>query len=502
MRFETLGRRIATAPRAIVLGLVALTLALTPGAVRVRVAPASLDAPEFASFALTCEGGVWSLECLANLDELTRALANAPATVVRVDSLATRHQVVAEGGALHLRPLVAELPATRVELRRLHARALADPAATRGLIAGDWTTLVRAELRGDAAPGEVHALVESLRAGFERPPEVSLAVVSRAWSERELELGARRDLTRLVPDVLVALRWSRRSCSRACAGCSSRRWPQRWPGRGVSGLLGFDLGTSSAALSSAIAATAAAVPRAGPPRPPRRRGARPTPLPGRSLLGAPLAVAGLARRSPSLRRAAGVRLARWDRGWRWTSRRAARVDRPACGWLALSSASPSRCGAARSTRQWRRRSAGSTALRGHATGVAPSSDSRSSARRPRRKQLQSDGATALLGGGRVRGRANRARLRRRRRLRIELDSGSARTSSRASSNRRSRSSARWRASLGWLGQLARRRRADPRHARAPRRRPRARGRPPDPRTGRGHARAPRARGAGAPGRRD
>jgi hypothetical protein len=105
-----------------VLGLVALTLALTPGAVRVRVAAASLGAPEFASFALTCETGVWSIECLANLDELTRALANAPALVARVDSLATRQQFVFESGALRLRPLVAERPADPDDLRRLRAR--------------------------------------------------------------------------------------------------------------------------------------------------------------------------------------------------------------------------------------------------------------------------------------------------------------------------------------------------------------------------------------------
>ena len=155
MRFETLGRRIAAAPRAIVFGLVALTLALSPGAVRVRVAEPPGDAPEHALFALTCKSGVWSLECLSAADELTRALASATATVARVDSLATRRQVVAEGGALHLRPLMAELPATRADLRRLHARALEDPAATRGLDRGrvDHLGSRRAAPRRTAEPG-------------------------------------------------------------------------------------------------------------------------------------------------------------------------------------------------------------------------------------------------------------------------------------------------------------------------------------------------------------
>src|SRR5262245_58677071 len=129
-----LARRIAAAPRAIVLGLVALTLALAPGAVRVRVAAPSGDPPEPALFALSCESGVWSPECPAHVDALTRALGSAP-LVARVDSLVTRRMVVAEAEGLALVPLVGGLPATRGEARRAQARALDDPAAARGLVA-------------------------------------------------------------------------------------------------------------------------------------------------------------------------------------------------------------------------------------------------------------------------------------------------------------------------------------------------------------------------------
>lgn len=205
MRFETVARHIAAAPRAIVLGLVAFTLVLSSGGVRVGVGAPASDAPEGALFALTCAHGVWSRDCLAQVDALTGALAEFPALVARIDSLTTRRQIVADGGALRLRPLVEAVPETREELRRIHARALDDPSATRGLVSGDFTTLVRAELRAGAPPAAVHALVEGLRARFERPPDVTLAVTARAWAEGELALGARRELARVLPVTLGAL---------------------------------------------------------------------------------------------------------------------------------------------------------------------------------------------------------------------------------------------------------------------------------------------------------
>ena len=336
MRFETLGRRIAAAPRAIVLGLVALTLALTPGAVRVRVAPASPGAPELASFALTCESGVWSLECLANVDELTRALANAPALVARVDSLATRRQVVVEDGALRLRPLIAERPADPDELRRLRARAVADPAA----IARAGGCRARARLW--FAPSSATPLRRTTftpwsrrcaRASRDRR-EVSLAVVARAWGERELarDCAARpRALAARDPRRLGIARGAR-ARERARRSCSSRRSPAspRSGARACRALVGLDLGAGAAALSSAIAATAAAGALALAHRlRSERRGARgDADAVARALasLGVPLGAAALAGAAAFAR--SRVRGRRRDRAHSRSARAAASPARP------------------------------------------------------------------------------------------------------------------------------------------------------------------------------
>src|SRR5262249_53509450 len=144
---------------------------------------------------------------------------------------------------------------------QLHARALDDPSATRGLVSGDWTTLVRAELRAGAPPAAVHALVEGLRVRFDHPPDLALAVSARAWAERELELDARRGLARGLPLTLaglalragVALASVRAGVLVSALAGAAVLWCV-----GVASWTGIELGAGAAGLASAIAAAAAA----------------------------------------------------------------------------------------------------------------------------------------------------------------------------------------------------------------------------------------------------
>ena len=204
--FERLGRRIAAAPRGVVFGLLALTLALSPGVIRIEVRAPSADPDGRELFALVCDSGVWSRECLASVDSLTRALSEDRALVAGVDSLFSRPRPVADGGRLALRPLVEEIPADAAGLRRLRARANADRASLRGLVsANERAALVEARLVAGASPRDAFALVESLRERFDRPPAVSFFAVSGAHRMRELELAARSDLARATPVALVGL---------------------------------------------------------------------------------------------------------------------------------------------------------------------------------------------------------------------------------------------------------------------------------------------------------
>ena len=220
-RFERLGRRIAAAPRAVLLALAALTAAASPGVIRsdvqapVAVALASGSAASDADslafgetllVELVCDAGLWSAECLASVSAVSRALADQSGSVAQVDSLSARSRVVLDGGRLALQALVAEVPDDPAALRRLRARAGADRPSLRGVAAAnERAALIQAKLVPGASPREVHALVESLRAKFDRPPSVSLAAASRGQREHELELAARSDLASVTPAALLGL---------------------------------------------------------------------------------------------------------------------------------------------------------------------------------------------------------------------------------------------------------------------------------------------------------
>ena len=106
-RCEQLGRRIAASPRAVLVALLAVTAAATPGVIdgagSLRAFSASdsraESLPDTALVELACDDGAWSAECLTSLSALTTALAERRDLVSRVDSLSVRTRVVQEGGA-------------------------------------------------------------------------------------------------------------------------------------------------------------------------------------------------------------------------------------------------------------------------------------------------------------------------------------------------------------------------------------------------------------------
>ncbi|MFI5315066.1 MAG: MMPL family transporter [Myxococcota bacterium] len=203
--FEKLGRRMAAAPRSAVFGLCALTAALAPGVIRVD-ARAPRPAAESALFVLDCDAGVWSDECLAAIDSLSRVLGEQRSLVASVDSLSTRPRLVAAGDRLELRPLLAELPADPLALRRLRALVSADHASLRGLVAAnERAALIQARLVPGTSARDAHALIESLRARFDRPPAISFSAVSGAHQLRELALASQRDVWRETPGALAGL---------------------------------------------------------------------------------------------------------------------------------------------------------------------------------------------------------------------------------------------------------------------------------------------------------
>ncbi len=219
-RFERLGRRIAAAPRAVVVALAALTAAASPGVIRSELqvpiagSRARSAAPEGDPLArgetllveLVCDPGLWSAGCLASVASVTRELSRRGDLIARVDSLSVRPQVVQEEGRLVLRALVPEVPDDPLALRRLRARASADRASLRGVgAANERAALIQAELAPGAPAREVHALVESLRAKFDRPPSIAFAIASSEQRALELELAARADLSWVTPVALLGL---------------------------------------------------------------------------------------------------------------------------------------------------------------------------------------------------------------------------------------------------------------------------------------------------------
>jgi predicted RND superfamily exporter protein len=218
-RFERLGRRVASAPRAFLVLLAALTALLSPGVIRVDLrgptpattaawpdGAAALGAGETALFSLDCDAGAWSRDCLSAVDTLPRLLAERTALVARVDSLSSRPLVMSDDGRLVTRPLVPSLPVDAAGRRRLRARAGAERAALVGLVApNERTALVRAQLVPGTTPRDAHALIESLRGRLDRRPAVSFGAVSAAHRAQELELSARDDLARVTACALAVL---------------------------------------------------------------------------------------------------------------------------------------------------------------------------------------------------------------------------------------------------------------------------------------------------------
>jgi hypothetical protein len=210
--FEMLARRAATAKRASAWLLLALTALFTPGVVRVD--PPSLAEPsqpgarppapaELALFELPCDPGVWKRACLERVDALTRALSSERRLVAEVDSITARRRLVSRDGALASEPIVAELPESRLELRRLHARIAREPLALRGLVApGERAALVSARLRPGVSPREVAGLVERVRAQFALD---GLAAFAPSEALRARELGASRERVTLLAAALAVL---------------------------------------------------------------------------------------------------------------------------------------------------------------------------------------------------------------------------------------------------------------------------------------------------------
>jgi hypothetical protein len=278
--FERLAQRMAAAPRSFVAALVLLAAVLSPGVIRVELSPvASSAAPVTSSaapgaspaasgagetvlFELSCDAGVWTHDCLDAVESLSHVLETQTALVRRVDSLTRRPRVVLEHGALALRPFVAEPPEDAIGLRRLRARASDERGLVRALTsANERAALVHAELVPGASARDVQALVESLRARFDRPPARQLDVVSTSQAARELELSARADLARVTPAALLAL------LAVAAAAFASAR-AAFWVGAlavlalacaaGVLGLGGVALGPGAVVLPVLVCAAAAA----------------------------------------------------------------------------------------------------------------------------------------------------------------------------------------------------------------------------------------------------
>jgi len=219
-RFERLGRRIAAAPRAVLVALAVLTAAASPGVIRGdREAPVTgaralgsatrgepLARGETLLVELVCDAGLWSAECLAGVASATRELSERTDLVAGVDSLSVRPHLVQEDGRLELRALPLEGRDDPTALRRLRARASADRALLRGVAAAnERAALIHAELVPGAPARDVHALVESLRAKFDRPPSVAFAAASSAQRAFELERAARRDLSWVTALALLGL---------------------------------------------------------------------------------------------------------------------------------------------------------------------------------------------------------------------------------------------------------------------------------------------------------
>ncbi len=199
MRIEELARRLADTPRGVGIALVILTLLVSPGFVRVTgdVLPRALPSQgtfagrDVAVLELGCADGVFTSSCLRLVTRVTQALEEHGDLVVDARSLASAQVVRVRNSQLRVEPLGARPPANEPELRALHARVRGDDALVQRFVAPDRpATFVYAELAGGRKATELRALVESIRAAFERPPKLRVTLVSvgsgepaQAWLE-------------------------------------------------------------------------------------------------------------------------------------------------------------------------------------------------------------------------------------------------------------------------------------------------------------------------------
>ncbi len=188
MRIEQLARQIAAAPRGVVLALVALSLLISPGFLRVSRNDSGALAPqrpkaefaerEVAVFELDCADGVFSRSCLRLVAHLTRALEQSAGVAGPVRSLASARVVRARYDVLRLEPLVSSPPENDVGLRELHARVRADDTLMQRFVAPSGrATFVYAELDPARSAAEAHALIESIRAGLDRSPDLRVTLL-------------------------------------------------------------------------------------------------------------------------------------------------------------------------------------------------------------------------------------------------------------------------------------------------------------------------------------
>ncbi len=188
MRFDRLTRRMAAAPRWVVLGLVALSALISPGFVRVSRdsahgleplrAVASPSARETAVLELACADGVYSARCARLVAQLTDALERDAETFASVRSLANARVVRGERGALRLEPLAATGFDSIEAQRLLHARVRADVALERRFVAASGReTFLYAELAPGRSASAARAVVESLRSELGAASGASLTLL-------------------------------------------------------------------------------------------------------------------------------------------------------------------------------------------------------------------------------------------------------------------------------------------------------------------------------------
>jgi len=188
LRIEQLMRRIAGAPRGVVMALVALSVLISPGFVRVSresghgLEPQRLQAAiaerEISVFEITCRDGVFRKPCLRLVARVTQALEEQAAVAGPVRSLTSVRVVRAKSGELRLEPLGSRPLESDTALRELHARVRADDALMRRFVAPSGrATFVYAELEPGSSAAEKRALFDSIRENFDRPPNLGVTLL-------------------------------------------------------------------------------------------------------------------------------------------------------------------------------------------------------------------------------------------------------------------------------------------------------------------------------------